>query len=86
MIHHQALGTPSLPLALARSVLTHHGLSSPSMMLDPVELRELLRELYCRAQRARGGRREGREEEAEVLASMVETLLDPGHQVGRSGE
>ena len=39
----QTLGTPSLPLALARSVLTHHGLSSPDMMLDPVELRELLR-------------------------------------------
>ena len=75
----QALATSQIPLALARSVLSHHGLSDPSACLDSAELRDLLRELYTRARRAAGQPAHGGED-GEALASLVEQLLDPGHQ------
>ena len=79
----QALATSQIPLALARSVLSHHGLSDPSTCLDSAELRDLLRELYTRARRAAGqpAHHHGGED-GEALASLVEQLLDPGHQGG----
>ena len=79
----QALATSQIPLALARSVLSHHGLSDPSACLDSAELRDLLRELYTRARRA-AGQPAHVGEDGEALASLVEQLLDPGHQGGVS--
>ena len=78
----QALATSQIPLALARSVLSHHGLSDPSACLDSAELRDLLRELYTRARRAAGQPARHGGEDGEALASLVEQLIDPGHQGG----
>ena len=77
----QALATSQIPLALARSVLSHHGLCDPSACLDSAELRDLLRELYTRARRA-AGQPAHVGEDGEALASLVEQLLDPAHQGG----
>ena len=79
----QALGTHLLPLPLVRSILLHHRLSCPSALLEPVLLRQLLRELYQQAGRTVvGAAGRARGQEAEVLASLLEQILDPGHQVG----
>ena len=79
------LQSNSVSLALTQSVLAHHGLSTPSMLLDWAELRHFLADLYHRATRARGVFTvypEQHEVVTEALASLVEQALDPTHQGG----
>jgi len=78
------LGSSTVSLPLTQSVLAHHGLSSPSLVLDSQELREFLNDLYNRATRARGifSNLANHEVSTEAMASFVEQILDPGHQGG----
>ena len=79
------LAASSVSLALTQSVLAHHGLSTPTMILDWAELRHFLSDLYHRATRARGVFSmypEQHEIYTEALASFVEQALDPTHQGG----
>ena len=78
------LGSSTVSLPLTQSVLAHHGLSSPSLVLDSQELREFLNDLYNRATRARGvfSNQASHEVSTEAMASFVEQILDPAHQGG----
>jgi len=78
------LGSSTVSLPLTQSVLAHHGLSSPSLVLDSQELREFLNDLYNRATRARGifSNLASHEVSTEAMASFVEQILDPAHQGG----
>jgi len=72
------LSTPSLPLALVVSVLTHHGLAGPSLVLDSSELRDVIHDLYFGANRARGYlSHSSNQVYTEALSSLVELILDP---------
>jgi len=79
------LGSTSVSLALAQSVMSHHGLVSPTMILDWMELRQFLADLWHRSTRARGVFTmypEQHEVYTEAVASLVEQILDPGHVGG----
>ena len=48
------LGSSSVSLGLVQSVLAHHNLLSPTMILDWAQLRHFLTDLWHRSTRARG--------------------------------
>jgi len=80
------LGSATVCLKLTQSVLTHHGYSSPSLVLSSQELREFLLDLYNRATRAKGifSHHASHEVSTEAMASFVEQILDPNHRGGVS--
>ena len=72
-------------LAMVQSLMSHHGLVSPSMILDWSELRQFLADLWHRSTRARGlfsVYPEQHEVVTEAVSSLVEQVLDPGHVGG----
>ena len=79
------MGSSNVSLGLVQSVMAHHGLMSPTMILDWAELRHFLTDLWHRATRARGlfsMYPEQQEVYTEAVASLVEQVLDPGHMGG----
>ena len=84
------LGTAGVSLGLVQSVLAHHGLVSPSLVLDWATLRHVMADLWHQVQRLQFitdtfDYKMSRLQAGvpphlhEAVASLVEQVLDPGH-------